>query len=40
MEWYDLERLLGRLAPAEWRPIMSFNFHHDDFNWFDLVKVG
>jgi SAM-dependent methyltransferase len=40
MEWYDLERLLSRLAPAEWRPIMSFNFHHDDFNWFDLVKVA
>jgi hypothetical protein len=39
MEWYDLERLLNRLAPAKWMPLLSFNFHHDDFNWFDLVKV-
>jgi SAM-dependent methyltransferase len=39
MEWYDLERILNRLAPTEWQPLLSFNFHHDDFNWFDLVKV-
>jgi SAM-dependent methyltransferase len=39
MEWYDLERLLDRLAPTEWQPLLSFNFHNDDFNWFDLLKV-
>jgi SAM-dependent methyltransferase len=39
MEWYDLERLMSRLASAEWQPLLSFNFHDDDFNWFDLVKV-
>ncbi len=40
MEWYDLERLLNRLAPTEWQPLLAFNFHQDDFNWFDLMKVS
>ena len=40
MEWYDLERILKRLQPATFAPILSLNFHNDDFNWFDLLRVG
>ncbi|OPZ86437.1 MAG: bifunctional 3-demethylubiquinone-9 3-methyltransferase/ 2-octaprenyl-6-hydroxy phenol methylase [Firmicutes bacterium ADurb.Bin419] len=38
MEWYDEEKLLGRLAPAEFNVTLSFNFFNNDFNWFDLVR--
>ena len=40
MEWYDLDRLLKRLAPATFAPILALNFHNDDFNWFDLVRIS
>ncbi len=40
MEWYDLDRLLKRLAPATFAPILALNFHNDDFNWFDLVRTS
>ena len=36
VEWYDLERLRARLAPTLVDPILAFNFHRDEFNWFDL----
>ena len=39
MEWYDLERLRKRLAPATFAPVLALNFHNDDFNWFDLVRL-
>jgi predicted O-methyltransferase YrrM len=39
VEWYDLDKLRRRLAPARFEPVLSFNFHNDDFNWFDLVRV-
>jgi SAM-dependent methyltransferase len=39
MEWYDLGRLRARLAPARFEPILALNFHNDDFNWFDLLRV-
>ena len=38
VEWYDLEKLQAALAPAEFDVILAFNFHNDDFNWFDLVR--
>lgn len=38
MEWYDLERLRARLLPAEFDVILHFNFHNEDFNWFDLIR--
>ncbi|MGD1093726.1 MAG: class I SAM-dependent methyltransferase [Bryobacteraceae bacterium] len=38
MEWYDLERLRARLHPAEFDVVLHFNFHQDDFNWFDLIR--
>jgi SAM-dependent methyltransferase len=40
VEWYDLRRLLSRLDAARFEPVLAFNFHHDDFNWFDLLKLG
>ncbi len=36
VEWYDLDRLAERFAPARFAPLMAFNFYNDDFNWFDL----
>jgi SAM-dependent methyltransferase len=39
MEWYDLERLQRRLQPTRFRTVLALNFHNDDFNWFDLVKL-
>ncbi len=38
IEWYDLPKLLERLAPARFDVVLAFNFHNDDFNWFDLVR--
>ena len=40
MEWYDLARLLKRLAPSTFVPALAVNFHNDDFNWFDLVRTS
>lgn len=37
-EWCDLEKRLASLAPAQFAPLLAFNFHGDDFNWFDLVR--
>ena len=39
MEWYDLGRLSARLAPAKFVPLLTLNFHNDDFNWFDLLRI-
>ena len=39
IEWYDLEKLLDRLSPSLFNVILNFNFHNDDFNWFDLVRL-
>ncbi len=38
VEWYDLEKLQAALAPARFDVVLHFNFHGDDFNWFDLVR--
>ena len=37
-EWYDLTKLLKLLSPARFDVVLHFNFHNDDFNWFDLVR--
>ena len=39
-EWYDLERLLGMLAPGKFDVVLYQEFHGGDFNWFDLVYRG
>lgn len=38
-EWYDLEKLLDLLKPAEFKVAKYMNYHNDDFNWFDLIRV-
>ena len=38
IEWYDLEKLLQRLSPFKFKPILSLEFHNGDFNWFDLLR--
>ena len=38
VEWYDLKKLQERLTPAKFETVLAFNFHNDDFNWFDLVR--
>ncbi len=38
MEWYDLDKLRSVLAPAEFDVILAFNYHQDDYNWFDLIR--
>lgn len=38
MEWYDIEKLLAELRPYEFDALMAFNYHNDDFNWFDLQR--
>lgn len=40
VEWYDLDKLRARLAPATFDAVLAMNFHGDDFNWFDLVRRG
>jgi phospholipid N-methyltransferase len=37
-EWYDVDKLLSQLRPTEFETIMAFNYHDDDFNWFDLKR--
>ncbi len=39
IEWYDLEKMLARLAPAQFKIVLHFQFHNDDFIWFDLLRV-
>lgn len=38
VEWYDTAKLLQSLQPHRFDVIANFNFHNDDFNWFDLIK--
>jgi SAM-dependent methyltransferase len=38
IEWYDLEKLQKLLEPALFDVILYFEFHDNNFNWFDLVR--
>jgi SAM-dependent methyltransferase len=38
IEWYDLEKLQRRLAPAKFRKVADFNFANDAFIWLDLER--
>lgn len=40
VEWYDLRKVSAILSPARFETILALNFHNDDFNWFDLRRVG
>ncbi|PWT81684.1 MAG: hypothetical protein C5B44_03355, partial [Acidobacteria bacterium] len=36
-EWYDTPKLLSLLAPAQLDLVFYYEWHNQDFNWFDLV---
>lgn len=38
VEWYDLNKLMSRFSPVGFDVIIHFNFHNNDFNWFDLIR--
>jgi SAM-dependent methyltransferase len=40
MEWYDLVKIRQRFDPVQFDVILSFEFHNEDFIWFDLVRVN
>ena len=35
-EWYDMEKLLRLLSPAEFEPLFYYEWHKQDFNWLDV----
>jgi hypothetical protein len=40
-EWYDLDRLLQRLDAARFEPVLYLSsLNRDQFNWFDVLRVG
>ncbi len=38
MEWHDLDKVKGYLAPARFEVVLELEFHNGDFNWFDLLR--
>ncbi|MEX2287785.1 MAG: class I SAM-dependent methyltransferase [Planctomycetaceae bacterium] len=40
VEWYDVPKILKRMEPVDFEVVLAFNFHNDDFNWFDLLRVS
>jgi SAM-dependent methyltransferase len=38
MEWHDLAKIRGYLAPAQFDVVLEWEFHNGEFNWFDLVR--
>ena len=40
MEWYDQAKLQAALAPARFETVLYLDFHNNDFNWFDLLRVA
>jgi 2-polyprenyl-3-methyl-5-hydroxy-6-metoxy-1,4-benzoquinol methylase len=39
-EWYDLQKLLKVFEPMKFEALLAFNYHNNDFNWFDLVRIS
>jgi len=39
-EWYDVEKFLAQLSPYKFRILMDFNTRDNNFNWFDLQRIG
>jgi SAM-dependent methyltransferase len=37
VEWYDINKMKELFAPYKFDVILYFNFHNNDFNWFDLL---
>lgn len=40
VEWYDLIKIKKRLFPAPMEVVLDFNFHNDEYNWFDLMLAS
>jgi SAM-dependent methyltransferase len=40
IEWYDLPKVEALLEPAKFDVVLYFEFHNNDFNWFDLVRIS
>lgn len=40
MEWHDLAKVRGFLAPAQFEVVLELEFHDGDFNWFDLLTIA
>ena len=38
VEWYDLEKLMDSFYPALFDVVLSMEFYHNDFIWFDLIR--
>ena len=38
MEWHDLAKIRGYLAPSEFEVVLELEFHNGEFNWFDLLR--
>lgn len=38
MQWHDLDTIKAFLAPAQFEVVFTLDFHHSDFNWFDLIR--
>jgi 2-polyprenyl-3-methyl-5-hydroxy-6-metoxy-1,4-benzoquinol methylase len=39
-EWYDMPKLLELFRPHRFEPVFYYEWHNQDFNWFDLVYCG
>jgi cyclopropane fatty-acyl-phospholipid synthase-like methyltransferase len=40
VEWYDLEKLLNVMQPAQFDVVLCQEFYHASFIWFDLLYKG
>lgn len=38
-EWYDLNKILENLAPAQFETILNLEIRNAEFNWFDLRRI-
>ena len=37
VEWYDLNKMKALFNPINFDVVLYFEFHNNDFNWFDLL---
>jgi len=39
-EWYDIDKIMRLLAPAQFDVVLDYEFHNSDFIWFDLIRTA
>lgn len=39
VEWLDLDKVMWLLHPVKFEPVLHFELHNSDYNWFDLLRV-